>query len=54
MVEGLTKDRPGLSYIVLGINPMVPVEMPLLSIGYKYNYRKVLLFLATAGSGAIC
>ena len=27
-------------------------EIPLLAIGYKYNYRKVLLFIATEGDGS--
>ena len=30
---------------------MVTGEMPLLYIGYKYNSRKVLSFVATAGTG---
>ena len=34
-IEGLTKDRPAGSYIVLRSKPMVIGEMPLLSIGYK-------------------
>ena len=34
-IEGLTKDWPGRSYIVLRIKPIVSGEMPLLSIGYK-------------------
>ena len=30
----------------------VPGEIPLLAIGYKYNYRKVLGFIATEGDGS--
>ena len=41
-IEGLTKDWPGGSYIVLRSKPMVPGERPLIAIGYKYNSRKVL------------
>ena len=31
-------------------NPRVSGEIPLLDIGYKYNYRKVLGFIATEGA----
>ena len=31
---------------------MVPGERPLLAIGYKYNSRKVLSFVATVGAGS--
>ena len=41
-IEGSMKDWPGGSYIVLRSKPMVPGEIPLLSIGYKYNSWKVL------------
>ena len=51
-IEGLTKYWHGGSYIVLRIKPMVPAEMPLLTIGYKYNYRKFLYFVATAVAGS--
>ena len=50
-IEGLTKYWPGRSYIVMKRKPMVPGERRLLGIGYKYNYRKVLSFVAAAGSG---
>ena len=46
------KDYPGGSYLVLKSTPRVPGESPLLAIGYKYNSRKVLLFIATEGSGS--
>ena len=44
------KDWPGGSYLVMKISPIFPVERPLLAIGYKYNSRKVLGFIATEGS----
>ena len=31
--------------------PIVPGGIPLIKIGYKYNYRKVLGFIATEGAG---
>ena len=49
-IEGLTKDWPGGSYIVLRSKPMGPGERPLIAIGYKYNSRKVLYYFATAGT----
>ena len=49
--EGLTKDWPGGSYIVLSRNPMVPGESPLLDIGYKYNSQKFRSFVATEWAG---
>ena len=50
-IEGLTKDWPGGSYIVLSSNNMVPGERPLIEIGYKYNYQNILSFVATVGAG---
>ena len=46
------KDWPGGSYLVLKSTPKFPGEIPLLDIGYKYNYRKVLGFIATEGAGS--
>ena len=34
-IEGLTKDWPGGSHIVLRSNSMVPGEIQILAIGYK-------------------
>ena len=51
-IEGLTKDCPVGSYIVLRRKPRVPGERPLIAIGYKYNSRKVISFVATAGAGS--
>ena len=46
------KDWPGVSYLVMNSTPRFPGERPLLSIGHKYNYRKVLGFIATEGAGS--
>ena len=46
------KDWPGGSYLVLKSNPRFPGESPLMAIGYKYNSRKVLGFIATEGAGS--
>ena len=43
---------PGGSYLVLKSTPIVPGGGPIMKIGYKYNYRKVLFFIATEGSGS--
>ena len=51
-LEKLMKDWPGGSYLVLKISPIFPGEIPLLAIGYKYDSRKVLGFIATEGSGS--
>ena len=40
----------GGSYLVLKSNQIFTGEIPLLAIGYKYNSRKVLGFIATEGS----
>ena len=50
--ENLMKDWPGGSYLVMKITPRVPGSIPLLAIGYKYNSRKVLGFIATEGAGS--
>ena len=52
MLEKLMKDWPGGSYLVLKSTPIFPGEIPLLVIGYNYNYRKVLGFIASEGSGS--
>ena len=38
---------PEGSYIFMKSTPIVPGGRPLMSIGYKYNPRKVLVFIAT-------
>ena len=46
------KDWPGGSYLFLKSTPRFPGERPLLAIRYKYNYGKVLGFIATEGAGS--
>ena len=43
---------PGGSYLVMKITPIVPGGRPLLAIGYKYNSRNVLGFIANEGDGS--
>ena len=52
-LENLMKDWRGVSYLVLKSTPRSPGERPLLAIGYKFNSRKVLGFIATKGAGSI-
>ena len=42
----------GGSYLFMKGNTRVPSGRPLLDIGYKYNYRKVLVFIDTEGGGS--
>ena len=51
VIEGLAEDWPGGSYIVLRSNPMVPGEIPILDIGYKYNSWNIISFVAIEGAG---
>ena len=37
---------------MLKSKPMVPVDRPLIAIGYKYNARKVLSFIVTDNTGS--
>ena len=46
------KDYPVESYLVMKKTPRLPGGRPLMDIGYKYNYRKILVFIATGGSGS--
>ena len=50
-LEKLMKDFPVGSYIFMKSTPIFTGGRPLLSIGYKYNSRKVLGFIATEGTG---
>ena len=50
--EKLMKYWSGGSYFVMNSNPRVPSGIPLLDIGYNYNSRKVLGFIATEGYGS--
>ena len=45
-IYNLTNYLTGGSYLFWGSKPMVPGGRPLISIGYKYNARKVLSFIA--------
>ena len=47
-IEDKMKDWPGGSFLTL---EATVDSVPLLAIGYKYNRRKVLFFVATRGSG---
>ena len=51
-LEKLIKDWPGGSCLVLKSTPRLSGERPLLAIGYKYNYRKVLELIAHEGAGS--
>ena len=46
-LENLMKYWPGGSYLVMKSTPRVPGGIPLVAIGYKYNSRKVLVFIDT-------
>ena len=45
IIDNLTNDWKGGSYLVLRINPMVPRVRPFISIGCKYNSQKVIFFV---------
>ena len=49
-LEKLTEYWSGGSYIVMKSTPIFPGGIPLMDIGYKYNYRKLLGFIATKGA----
>ena len=49
-LKKLIKDWPGGSYLVMNINPRFPGGIPLLEIGHKCHYRKVLGFIDTEGA----
>ena len=46
-IENLKKYWPRCSYLVLKRKSVVPRDRPLISIGCKYNTRKVLFFIST-------
>ena len=48
-LEKLMKDWTGGSYLVMKSTKIVPGGRPLMAIGYKYNSRKFLGFIATEG-----
>ena len=47
------KECLGGYHLVMKSTPSVPGDRPLMAIGYKYNYRKVLGFIYTEGAGSI-
>ena len=48
----LIKDWSGEPYLVMKSTSRVLVGRPIMTIGYKYNSRKVLGFIATEGGGS--
>ena len=50
-IENITKDWPGVSYLVLRSKPTVPRGRPLIDISYKYNAHKVVYFIVTYNAG---
>ena len=52
-LENLMKDWPGGSYLVMKSTQIFPGGRPLVSIGYRYNSRKVLGFIASEGVRSI-
>ena len=51
-IEKLTKNWPGVSYLVLSSKPMVPRDRLLIAIGWKYNAQKVLSFFVIDNAGS--
>ena len=51
-LEKSLKDWPGGSYLVMKSTLIVTGGRPLIYIGYEYNSRKVLCFIATEGAGS--
>ena len=51
-LEKLMKYWPGGSYIVMKSTTRVPGGRPLMEIVCKYNYMKVLGFIASKGAGS--
>ena len=47
ILEILVEEWPGRSYHIMRINPRALGDQPLMNIGYKYKYWKVLGFIAT-------
>ena len=52
IINNLTKDWSGGSYLRLNKNSKVSGYRPLISIGYKYNACRVLYFITTADAGS--
>ena len=51
-IENLTRDWTGGSYLVLSLKTMVPRFRPQISLGCKYNTRKILSFVVTNNTGS--
>ena len=49
-IEKLTKYWQGIFYLTLKRKSTVPSYRPLIHIGYKYNYHKVIYFIPTEDS----
>ena len=41
-----------MSHLVMNSNPRVPGGRPLMAIGYKYRYQKILGFIDMEGGGS--
>ena len=52
MLESLMKKWSVESYLVMNSTPIFSEDMCLICIRYKYNYQKVLGFIATEGGGS--
>ena len=50
-IEIMMKYWPGGSYLVMKSTPRVYGGIPLMAIGYKYNFRNVLGSISTEGGG---
>ena len=51
-LEKLMKYLLGGSYLFMNSTLIVPSGRQILTIRYKYNYRKVQLFISTEGTGS--
>ena len=51
-INNMTRVCLGGSDLVLNKNSRVPGNRPIIAIGYNYNYRKVVSFIAIEGTGS--
>ena len=51
-LEKLMKEWQGGYYLVIKSNPRVSSDRPSMAIRYRYNYRKVLVFITNEGDGS--
>ena len=51
-LENFMEYWPGRSYLVMNSTQIFPGGTPLMTVGYKYNTRKFLGFIATEGGGS--